>query len=75
MKEPGRLFGKVKFFSLERGYGFVTVEDTGQNVFVHRNDLQGVSIGGGDIVSFSLGISGKGPVCLNIQRLEQSTRA
>ena len=74
MFEPKRLFGKVKFFSVERGFGFVSAED-GQEYFCHRNDLCGVSLGKGDVVSFSLGESGKGPVCVNIQRLEQSTRA
>ena len=32
--------GKVKFFNATKGFGFITVEETGEEVFVHVTGLK-----------------------------------
>jgi CspA family cold shock protein len=38
VKYGGRLHGRVKWFSLDKGYGFI-VQDSGGEIFVHRNSV------------------------------------
>jgi CspA family cold shock protein len=38
IKYGGKLHGRVKWFSTEKGYGFIT-EDSGKEIFVHRNSI------------------------------------
>ncbi|RWX81470.1 cold-shock protein [Neorhizobium lilium] len=48
--------GTVKFFNDDKGFGFITPENGGQDVFVHVSSLQrGSSLREGDKVSFELG--------------------
>ena len=48
--------GTVKFFNDAKGFGFITPENGGQDVFVHVSALQrGESLREGDKVSFEVG--------------------
>ncbi len=48
--------GTVKFFNEDKGFGFITPENGGTDVFVHISALaRGASLREGDKVSFDLG--------------------
>jgi CspA family cold shock protein len=48
--------GTVKFYNGDKGYGFITPDQGGDDIFVHATALpQGSSIKEGDKVSFEIG--------------------
>jgi CspA family cold shock protein len=52
-----RIRGTVKWFSAEKGYGFITQETGGQDVFVHFSAIQASGyrkLEAGDIVEFEI---------------------
>ncbi|MGK2854447.1 MAG: cold-shock protein [Microbacteriaceae bacterium] len=56
--------GTVKWFNAEKGYGFITVEGGGQDVFVHYSAIEGSgykSLEEGQAVVFEMGTGAKGP--------------
>lgn len=56
--------GTVKWFNAEKGYGFITVEGSGQDVFVHYSAIEGSgykSLEEGQAVVFEMGAGAKGP--------------
>ncbi|KQS17055.1 MULTISPECIES: cold-shock protein [unclassified Frigoribacterium] len=56
--------GTVKWFNAEKGYGFITVEEGGQDVFVHYSaiDMSGYKVlEEGQAVVFEVGTGDKGP--------------
>jgi CspA family cold shock protein len=58
--------GTVKFFNNAKGFGFITPDDEGKDVFVHKNDLID-RIKDGDKVSFDIEQGQKGPNATNVQ--------
>ena len=51
--------GTVKFFNNAKGFGFITPDDGGKDVFVHKNDLVD-QINEGDKVSYDVAEGPKG---------------
>ena len=54
----------VKWFNAEKGYGFITVDGGGQDVFVHYSaiDMSGYKVlEEGQHVAFEVGTGSKGP--------------
>lgn len=51
--------GTVKFFNNAKGFGFITPDDGGKDVFVHKNDLVD-DIADGDKVSYDVSEGPKG---------------
>ncbi len=56
--------GAVKWFSDQKGYGFITPEDGSKDVFVHHSAIQGdcyKSLQEGQMVDFEVTSGQKGP--------------
>ena len=58
--------GTVKFFNESKGFGFITPDDGGKDVFVHINGLNGIRINEGDKVSFDVEEGKKGLNAVNV---------
>jgi CspA family cold shock protein len=62
--------GKVKWFSNQKGYGFIT-SDTGKDVFVHFSAVKGdgyKSLAEGDEVEFEITQGPKGEQAKNVTK-------
>jgi cold shock protein len=44
--------GTVKFFNESKGYGFITNNETGKDIFVHATALNGTELREGDKVEY-----------------------
>ena len=53
--------GTVKFFNTAKGFGFITPDGGGKDVFVHANDTNGAVLNEGTKVEFDVVQGKKGP--------------
>ena len=61
--------GTVKWFNESKGYGFITPDDGGSDLFVHHSEVKMdgyASLNEGQKVEFELGQGKKGPCAVNV---------
>ena len=58
--------GTVKFFNTSKGFGFITPDDGGKDLFVHTNGVTG-TIADGDKVSYDVEETPKGLNAVNVK--------
>ena len=71
----GQLQGKVKWFNVKKGFGFITRNDSGEDIFVHRTELAKDkskrlcrSLEEGELVDFELKMGKKGAEAARVVR-------
>lgn len=60
--------GTVKFFNAVKGFGFITVEDSGEEIFVHKSEVKGF-LRENDTVEFEMQRGQKGMNAVNVRVL------
>ena len=61
--------GSVKWFSAEKGYGFITPDDGSKDCFVHHSEIQGEgfkTLEEGQRVTFETEAGQKGPQAVRV---------
>ena len=61
--------GTVDFFHSRKGYGFISTDDTDDDVFFHMEDVGGPDLEEGQEVEFDIDQAPKGPRATNLQRV------
>ncbi len=61
--------GTVKWFNDQKGYGFITPDDGGEDLFVHHSEIKAegrTTLREGQKVEFEIGQGRKGPCATNV---------
>lgn len=61
--------GTVKWFNPDKGYGFITPDGGGKDLFVHHSDIKSsgyATLDEGQKVEFDIGEGQKGPCAKNV---------
>jgi CspA family cold shock protein len=67
-----RTRGTVKWFNDQKGYGFITPENGGKDVFVHHSAIEAAgfrSLTEGDKVEFTIEQGPKGPAAAKVKKV------
>ncbi|MGY8945771.1 MAG: cold-shock protein [Flavobacteriales bacterium] len=62
--------GTVKFFNGSKGYGFITNDETSEDIFVHATSLDGIQLNEGDKVEYSEEDGKKGRVAASVTLID-----
>jgi CspA family cold shock protein len=60
--------GTIKFFNADKGFGFITPDGGGKDIFVHTNNVKGnaKSLREGQKVEYDEGTGRKGPEAIEV---------
>jgi cold shock protein len=64
------MLGQVKWFSTEKGYGFVAATESDVEYFVHHSNLEDCMIGKDDLVEFEVGKNNRGECATHVRKVE-----
>ncbi len=66
--------GKVKFFDVQKGFGFIEPDNGGKDIFVHRNNIPNLGpdqgLEDGEAVEFEVEDTEKGPSAIEVKSLD-----
>ena len=61
--------GKVKFFDEMKGFGFITPDDGGKDLFVHISGIESGTLRDDQKVSFEIGEGQRGPCAVSVKSI------
>jgi CspA family cold shock protein len=66
--------GKIKFFDTKKGFGFIAPDEGGEDIFVHRNNVENLDynqgLEDGEAVEFEVEETPKGLSATNVSSLD-----
>ena len=76
-QETKTLKGKIIWFSGTKGYGFIKIQDSGKDVFIHSSAIKDSGLkylNKDDELMFEVENTDKGPSAINLQKMSQSKK-